>query len=246
MTTERIAMVAITRHGAERLATLGPKMPEADLYISQKFADLLSNLPNRVVPISIAVREAVAKLFASYDQLLFVFSIGAAVRLISPCLKSKEEDPGVVVVDDAGRFVVPILSGHLGGANAFATEVATLLNAVPVMTTASESLGTLPVDILGRELGWQVEAPKNNLVRVAARVVNGEPIAFIQEMGSREWWPAGKALPDNIYLFETFEAVDLNRYKGLLWVTERHIDEGIWQQLEGRLVVYRPPQGSGA
>ena len=239
---QKAALVAITRHGAERLLELGMKMPAADLYVSEKFSHLLDDLSNRVTAMPLPVRDAVAKLFIRYEQILFVFSIGAAVRLIAPYLKSKEQDPGVVVVDDAGRYVVPILSGHLGGANAFAVEVASILDAVPVMTTASESLGTLPVDILGRELGWQVEAPKVNLVRVAAHVVNGESIAFIQEIGSRAWWPTDKQLPNNIQLFDCFEDVDLDLYRGVLWVTNRPVEDVIWKQLRERLVVYRTPE----
>ncbi|PZP54050.1 MAG: cobalamin biosynthesis protein CbiG, partial [Azospira oryzae] len=101
---------------------------------------------------------------------------------------------------------------------------------------------TIPVDILGRELGWQVEAPKINITRVSAHVVNGEPIAFVQEAGSRRWWTRPTPLPDNIRLFERFEDVDLAQYRAVLWVTRREIEPAVWQQLGERLVVYRPPE----
>ena len=122
-------------------------------------------------------------------------------------------------------FVIPVLSGHQGGATRFAESVAGLLAATPVITTASDALGTLAVDILGRDLGWKVEAPKVNLLRVAAHVVNGEPIASMQEAGSRAWWNSARPLPGNIRLFDRFEDVDLNRSRAVLWVTRRTVNE---------------------
>ncbi len=237
----KIAMVAITHHGARQLAQLGAKLPHADLFVSSKFQDELKGLPNRVQAFDPPVREAIGSLFHAYNQLVLLFSIGAAVRLTAPHLRSKEEDPGVVVIDDAGRFVVPVLSGHLGGANAFAKELASLIGAQPVITTASESLGTLPVDILGRELGWQIDAPKLNLTRTAAHVVNGEPIAFVQECGSKAWWNKATPLPKNIQLFEHFEDIDPNQFSAILWVTQREVATSTRDQLGEGLVIYRPP-----
>ncbi len=235
-------MVAITRHGARRLAQLGPKLPHADLFIREKFRAELDDTPNLVKTIEPPVSNAIGALFEAYDQLLLTFSVGAAVRLIAPCIRSKEEDPGVVVIDDGGCFVVPILSGHLGGANAFAERISGLIGAQPVITTASESLATLPVDILGRRLGWKVDAPKAALTQVAAHVVNGEPIAFAQECGSPAWWDKETPLPPNIQLFDCFEAVDTNRFRGILWVTHRDIPDTTRNRLAGRLVIYRPPK----
>jgi cobalt-precorrin 5A hydrolase len=135
-----------------------------------------------------------------------------------------------------------VLSGHVGGANAYAEHLAALLGATAVLTTASDVGKTIPVDILGRELGWRVEAPKLNITRVSAHVVNEEPIAFVQEAGSRGWWTRSTPLPANIRCFERFEDVDLDRYRAVLWVTRREIAPEIWSKLEERLVVYRPPE----
>ncbi len=240
-TAQKIALVAITRHGARHLARLGLALPDADLFVSAKFSTELGTLPNTVTALPPPFRGAIGELFTHYDQLVLLFSIGAAVRLIAPHLRSKEDDPGVSVIDDAGRFVIPILSGHQGGANAFAKQIAEILNAQPVITTASESLGTLPVDILGRELGWKTDAPKENLVKVAADVVNGEPIAFIQECGSTQWWNKPVPLPANIHCFYRFEEVVLEQFKSLLWVTQQEVPQSLRAQLAGRLVIYRPP-----
>lgn len=246
ISTPRTVLVAITKHGASQVAMLARAMPQAEVCISAKFAPLLGALGNPVHPYAEAFKDEIAGLFERYDQIVFFVSLGAVVRLIAPHLKSKDEDPGVLVVDDAGQFVIPVLSGHVGGANAMAEHVAALLEATPVLTTASDVGKTIPVDILGRELGWQVDAPKLNITRVSAHVVNGEPIAFVQEAGDPGWWTRPTPLPANIHLFERFEQVDLQRYAAVLWVTHRPIDAALWQQLDERLVVYRPPHEAAA
>jgi cobalt-precorrin 5A hydrolase len=241
MTTPRIALVGITKHGVHSLLRLAAKLPEAEVVVTEKFADL-PPLPNAVRVLTGALSAHIGELFAGYDQLVFFVSLGAVVRLIAPHLKSNEEETGVVVVDDNGRLVIPVLSGHVGGANAYAEYLAELLDATPVLTTASDVGKTIPVDILGRELGWVVEAPKLNITRVSAHVVNEEPVAFVQEAGSRNWWTRATPLPSNIRCFERFEDVDLDRYRAVLWVTRREIAPELWTKLEERLVVYRPPE----
>lgn len=242
-TIPRVALVAITRHGAEQVANIAPRLPQADVVVADKFTTVMAGLPNTVNGYSGALSAQIGALFSRYEQIVFFVSLGAVVRLIAPHLKSKDEDPGVLVVDDAAQFVIPVLSGHVGGANAYAEQLAALLEATPVLTTASDVGKTIPVDILGRELGWQVEAPKLNITRVSAHVVNGEPIAFVQEAGAGNWWTRATPLPGNIRLFERFEDVDLDQFRAVLWVTRREIPPALWQALEERLVVYRPPEG---
>jgi len=220
--TPSVAFVAITKHGANQLAAMASKMSGADIIVADKFNHLMSDVPNTVNAYTGPLR----------DQL---------VRLIAPHLKSKDVDPGVLVVDDAAQFIIPVLSGHIGGANAYAEKLADLLGAVAVVTTASDVGKTIAVDILGRELGWKVEAPKINITRVSAHVVNEEPIAVVQECGAKNWWTRPTPLPKNIHLFERFEDVDLDKHKAILWITQREINESTWSELDERLVAYRPP-----
>lgn len=238
----RVVLVAITKHGAAQVAALARQLPQAQICVSAKFADTMAGLPNPVAAYSGAFKDEIGGLFARFDQIVFFVSLGAVVRLIAPHLKSKDEDPGVLVVDDAGQFVIPVLSGHVGGANAMAETVAALLQATPVLTTASDVGKTIPVDILGRELGWQVEAPKINITRVSAAVVNEEPVAVVQEAGSPHWWTRPTPLPASIQRFDRFDAVDLTHFKAVLWITHAEVSAEHWAQLHERLVVYRPPQ----
>lgn len=237
----RICIIAITKHGAALAAQLALDLPEADLCIASKFAAVFANVPQPLHAYQGALRDEISSLFANYDQLVFFVSLGAVVRLVAPYLQSKDEDPGITVVDDAGRFVIPLLSGHVGGANAMSERIADLIGATAVLTTASDVGKTIPVDILGRHLGWRVEAPKINITRVSAHVVNGEPIAVVQEAGSRQWWTRPTPLPANIELLERMDQVQPDHHRAVLWITHAHITPTQWQQWAERLVVYRPP-----
>jgi cobalt-precorrin 5A hydrolase len=241
VTEPRLCLVAITKHGAAQAARLAADLPQADICTSAKFAAAFNGVTNTVRAYDGALRDEIAPLFAAYDQIIFFVSLGAVVRLIAPHLRSKDEDPGIIVVDDAGQYVIPVLSGHVGGANEWSERVADLLGAAPVLTTASDVGRTIPVDILGRHLGWRVEAPKINITRVSAHVVNGEAIAFVQEAGSTDWWTRPTPLPDNIHRYTRFDEVPLERYAALLWVTHAEVPAERWDALHERLVVYRPP-----
>ena len=89
------------------------------------------------------VKEA----FETKRPLIFVGAVGIAIRAVAPFVRHKSLDPPVVVLDEGGRFVVSLLSGHLGGANELARKIADLLGATPVITTASEVRGLPALDL---------------------------------------------------------------------------------------------------
>lgn len=239
---QRIAVVAITRHGIAHAGRVIAALPGARLFAPEKFrSEAEAAAPGAANCYAGKTGEQVPALFAAFDGIVCVVSLGAVVRLIAPHLKGKETDPGVVVLDEGGRFVIPVLSGHIGGANALAALLAQKLGATPVFTTASDSRETLAVDLLGREFGWAIEASKDTLVRAAAAVVNDEPVAIVQEAGQRHWWTREAPLPANLQLFETLEAVDPTHFAAVLWISRRTLPAGVAVALADKLISYRPP-----
>ncbi|MER6731771.1 precorrin-3B C(17)-methyltransferase [Streptomyces puniciscabiei] len=117
------------------------------------------------------VGEAVRAAFAECEQLVCFLATGAVVRLLAPLLGDKTADPGVVCVDEGGRFAVSLLGGHGGGANELAREVGELLGAEPVVTTATDSVGLAGLDTLGLPYEGSVAA-------VSRALLDGEPVAL--------------------------------------------------------------------
>jgi cobalt-precorrin 5A hydrolase len=107
-----------------------------------------------------SLSESVAGEFRKFSSHIFIMAIGIVVRVIAPYVKSKLIDPAVVVVDDHGKFAVSLLSGHLGGANELADNVATYLNAVPVITTATDIDAVPAIDMLAVKHRLIIENPE--------------------------------------------------------------------------------------
>ncbi|MEU3530021.1 precorrin-3B C(17)-methyltransferase [Streptomyces murinus] len=124
------------------------------------------------------VGEAVRSAFAECGQLVCFLATGATVRLLAPLLAGKAADPGVVCVDEGGRFAVSLVGGHGGGANELAREVGELLGAEPVVTTATDAVGLAGLDTLGLPCEGAVAA-------VSRALLDGEPVALDAELP----WP---------------------------------------------------------
>ncbi|MET8980268.1 precorrin-3B C(17)-methyltransferase [Streptomyces sp. NPDC004539] len=125
-----------------------------------------------------SVGEALRAAFAECEQLVCFLATGATVRILAPLLADKGADPGVVCVDEGGRFAVSLLGGHGGGANELAVEVGELLGARPVVTTATDAVGMAGLDTLGVPVEGDVAA-------VTRALLDGEPVALEAEVA----WP---------------------------------------------------------
>lgn len=238
MKTDRasFALYAITRHGLGIASRLARELPGSDLYVSEK---LVADAPTGTRPFRLPLGPLLSDTFAAYDCHVFVVSVGAVVRLVAPLLRDKKVDPAIVCVDDAARFAIAVLSGHVGRGNAFTERVAGILGAQPVITTASDAIGTLTVDILGRELGWTLDDPDRNVTRGCAAVVNERPVLFVQEAGEPDWWPQEKPLPPGVVYATSLDGVDPRAFEILLIASDREI-RGTHPAHWENAVIYRP------
>lgn len=141
-------------------------------------------------PLSLA--EWTAGGFSQADALVFVGAAGIAVRAIAPHVRHKARDPAVVVVDEAGRFAIPILSGHLGGANDLARSIAARLGGTAVITTATDVRGLFAVDEWARRQGCRVQNPEA-IVRFSAKVLSGGTAGIYSPWPIRGQPPEGAA-----------------------------------------------------
>lgn len=120
----KVAIIAIAEEGKKTAQELATSFKEGRIYFPSR--------PH-------ALRSMVEEIFHEYDGLIFVMALGIVIRMIAPYLTDKHTDPAVVVVDEGRRFAISALSGHEGGANRLAIQVASILGAEPVITTATEA-----------------------------------------------------------------------------------------------------------
>ncbi|MGH2414705.1 MAG: cobalamin biosynthesis central domain-containing protein, partial [Microcystaceae cyanobacterium] len=126
-----------------------------------------------------------ASIWTEYRAFIFCLATGAVVRLIAPLLQDKSGDPAVVVIDQVGRFVISLCSGHQGKADQLAQLIAHQIGATPVLTGASASLELPGIDILGEPFGWR--RGKGDWTGVSATIARGETVKVIQEAGATLW-----------------------------------------------------------
>lgn len=115
------------------------------------------------------------------DAILFVGATGIAVRAIAPFIRGKSVDPAVLVIDEAGRYVIALLSGHLGGANALARTAASLIEAEPVITTATDAESAFAVDTFAKENGFLL-TDLRKAKAVSAKVLRGEKLRIYSDI----------------------------------------------------------------
>ena len=109
------------------------------------------------------------------NGLLFIGACGIAVRAIAPWVVNKLYDSPVLVMDELGTYVIPILSGHVGGANEIAVKIAEMTGSIPVITTATDLNKSFAVDIFAKKNYLYIEN-KNGIAKVSSKVLRGEKI----------------------------------------------------------------------
>lgn len=114
------------------------------------------------------------------DGLVFIAATGIAIRLINPFIEHKTKDPAVIVIDDLGRYVISLLSGHIGGANDLTNYISEKINGLAIITTASDSRGIESIDLFAQKKGYDME-DMNSITNLTSMMVNGRRIGFYSE-----------------------------------------------------------------
>lgn len=135
--------------------------------------------------------------FREDDGIIFVGACGIAVRSIAPYVASKKSDPAVLVIDECGKFVISLLSGHLGGANEMAHTASGLLGALPIVTTATDLHSRFAVDIFAKKNGCDIVNMKA-AKEVSAALLAGEKVSFYSEFPWKGQLPEGVILCDRL------------------------------------------------
>ncbi len=233
--TDKTAIVAVSRPGAALARRLAARLADAELHLERRTGGDTADDTAQLY--DLPLRPVIQNLFSRRRALVVFLPVGAAVRLLAPVLGDKRRDPAVVCVDDAGRYAVSVLSGHAGGADALAGQVAAAIGAQAVITSASDALKLTAVDLAGKPAGWKIDASPTDLTRAAAAVVNGDPVALWLDPETGAGWPDDAPLSGNIVKVAKLGDAAGRRFAATLAVSDRLLAHN----LNCPLVIYRPP-----
>ncbi len=161
--------------------------------------------------IDIIGRNDVARLFAGRDAFIFIGAMGICVRTIAPLVEDKHSDPAVICVDSTGRNVISVLSGHVGGGNRLAREVAAAIGAMPVITTQSDNQGLWPLDTIAGDFGWTAVA-ENDMNGIISAFVGKRPTALWLETRDRGTDYMEDTLPAHVTMVRSGEELSQGNF----------------------------------
>ena len=197
-----------------------------------------------IIPISDSSRVLAERILASYPEakilpfgsfskevfhesssLVFIGAMGICVRSIAPFAEDKHTDPAVVCIDSTGKYVIPVLSGHIGGANDLSKELANLLGAEAIITTQSDNTNLWPLDTLGKKYDWTLIAKDSNAA--ISTFVNGKPTALLLDIRDKGTDYLERTVPSHVSIFYSFEAIPQQDYELLMIVSPQQYDTSI-------------------
>ena len=197
-----------------------------------------------IIPISDSSRGLAERILASYPEakilpfgsfskevfhesssLVFIGAMGIFVRSIAPFAEDKHTDPAVVCIDSTGKYVIPVLSGHIGGANDLSKELANLLGAEAIITTQSDNANLWALDTLGKKYDWTLIAKDSNAA--ISTFVNGKPTALLLDIRDKGTDYLERTVPSHVSIFYSFEAIPQQDYELLMIVSPQQYDTSI-------------------
>ena len=180
----------------------------------QDIADLLK----RELGAKVIKRTDVSTQWKKFDAFIFIGAMGICVRTIAPYVKDKHEDPAVVCVDSLGLNAVSVLSGHIGGANDLAHDVAAIIGAREVITTQSDNAGLWALDTFAERFNWAI-ASDDDMNECISAFVNRQPTALLMEIRDEGTDYLEKTLPPHVTVVKSLEEVDPKKYGLVILVT---------------------------
>ena len=178
----------------------------------------IANTLQRELGATMLSRTDVGKQWNRYDAFIFIGAIGICVRTIAPYVKDKHEDPAVVCVDSMGMNAISVLSGHIGGANQLAREVAAVIGAREVVTTQSDAAGLWALDTFAERFNWSI-ASDDDMNKCISAFVNRKPTALLMEICDEGTDYLEKTLPSHVTIVKSLEEVDPEIYSLVVLVT---------------------------
>ena len=167
------------------------------------------------------IKEHVDAHFGDYSAWVFIGAMGICIRTIAEHVQHKYHDPAVINIDSTGRFVVSVLSGHVGGANELTEHIASLLGAQAVVSTQTDNTGLWALDLFSRKYGWTQVNNMEGLNKPIALYTNGKPTALLLEVRDKFTLELERTHAEHVDIYYKREDLDESKYELILVVSPR-------------------------
>ena len=193
-------------------------MKIAIIQISEAGNEIASTL-QRELKAKVIQRSEVGEEWQQQDAFIFIGAMGICVRTIAPFVNDKHEDPAVVCVDSLGLNAISVLSGHIGGANDLAREVAGIIGGREVITTQSDNAGLWALDTFEKRFDWTTTSDEKELQECIYAFVNRQPTALLLEVRDEGTDYLEKTKPAHVTIIDDISEADPKKYELLIMVT---------------------------
>lgn len=166
-----------------------------------------------------SINDCVEELFNKVESLIFIGAMGICVRSIAPYIVDKYTDPAVVNIDSTGRYVVSVLSGHVGGANDLSKQIANIIGGEAVITTQSDNTNLWALDTIGKKFGWVTDSNAVNFNYPLTSFVNKKPTALLLDINDEGTTYLERTSPEHVDVYYKYEDINLHKYELLIAVT---------------------------
>lgn len=215
--TRNIAIILISANSLPLAQKIKEQYPSSVIY-SRSANEDMTNIDS--------IESITRQLFAQKtDVLVFIGAMGICVRSIAPFIRDKHTDPAVICIDSTGQFVIPVLSGHIGGANELSKELSLLLGSNAIITTQSDNTGLWALDTLGDRFKWNAFMEDSNKQRKQtmntsiATFVNRKPVALLLDIVDEGTRYLENTCPKHVDLFYKFSDIPTDKYELLITVS---------------------------
>ncbi len=172
----KLAIIAFTACGAKLGRTVANQLENATLHVPSRLAEELGEIPYQ------SLHQWTADHWGQVDGPIFIGATGIAVRGVAPYIKDKFSDPAIISLDEQGRFIIPLLSGHVGGGNQLAEKLATLTGGQAVISTATDINGIFAVDVWAKEQKLTI-GDRTVAKEISAALLEGKSVGFASDCG---------------------------------------------------------------
>lgn len=213
----RIALISFTHNGGNTCKLISEKLViMGEMCLAYSMKDTAEEVG--LIPIAKTLSKWTKEAFENNDAIIFVGATGIAVRAIAPYIRGKNQDPAIICIDEKGKYVISLLSGHLGGANRLATVISEAIDAIPIITTATDINNKFAVDVWAQSQNLTIVNLKA-AKQVSADILNGQTVYLYYDGSIEGKTPKGIKIVDAVTLKDK-----INEGSTCIIITEKILD----------------------